>query len=171
MALVSSSARITVEAESKKISSSGLANAASRSVVQRSIPWSRARRESLSSFRPTRMGSGKTRSPFDRTTPPCSRIATIERIRCWFVPIRPVTPCMIIPSRFVAITKPFRRRFTLVTVWLLPQSHMPCNSASWSGNPHHQRVIIGKCRFHKAHIISDIMEGAGPAPAIRLIVG
>ncbi len=33
---------------------------------------------------------------------PCSRIANIERIRCWFIPMRPVTPCMMTPSRVSA---------------------------------------------------------------------
>src|SRR5207237_566022 len=33
-------------------------------------------------------------------TPPCLRISRIERMRCWFMPMRPVTPCMMMPTRF-----------------------------------------------------------------------
>src|SRR3954464_14168516 len=42
-----------------------------------------------------------TRLPSESTTPPCCRIARMERIRCWFVPMRPVTPFMIMPTRLV----------------------------------------------------------------------
>jgi hypothetical protein len=40
-------------------------------------------------LRPTRIGSGMTRRPSASATPPCARIAQIERTRCWFVPMRP----------------------------------------------------------------------------------
>ena len=33
-----------------------------------------------------------------------ARMATIERIRCWFVPMRPVTPFMMMPSRCCAMS-------------------------------------------------------------------
>ena len=36
-------------------------------------------------------------------TPPALRIATIDRIRCWFIPMRPVTPFMMMPSRCCAM--------------------------------------------------------------------
>jgi hypothetical protein len=55
---------------------------------------------------------GITRSPFGSVTPPWSRIATIERIRCWFSPMRPVTPFMMMPRiqrpqrRHVAVARP-----------------------------------------------------------------
>jgi len=52
------------------------------------------------------MGSGITRSPFLSATPPAARIATIERIKCWFMPMRPVTPFMMMPSRCCVIFKP-----------------------------------------------------------------
>src|SRR5688572_20602513 len=51
-----------------------------------------------------------TRSPFRRATPPSRRIATMERTKCWFSPIRPVTPCITIPSRLVLIPWPPRSR-------------------------------------------------------------
>ena len=35
--------------------------------------------------------------------PPCSRIARIERTRCWLVPMRPVTPFMMMPTFFFAM--------------------------------------------------------------------
>ena len=31
-------------------------------------------------------------------TPPCLMMATIERMRCWLVPMRPVTPFMMMPT-------------------------------------------------------------------------
>ncbi len=34
-----------------------------------------------------------------RATPPSLRMATMERTRCWFVPMRPVTPFITMPSR------------------------------------------------------------------------
>ena len=46
-----------------------------------------------------------TRVPSFSTTPPCARIAAIERARCWLAPIRPVTPCMMMPSRFSAMVQ------------------------------------------------------------------
>jgi hypothetical protein len=47
------------------------------------------------------MGSGMSRVPSSRATPPCARIALIERTRCWLVPILPVTPFMMMPMRSV----------------------------------------------------------------------
>ena len=44
---------------------------------------------SLFSLRPTRIGSGMIVSSALRRTPPCWRMARIERTRCWLVPIRP----------------------------------------------------------------------------------
>src|SRR6266567_32503 len=79
----------------------GSANAWSRSVVQRSMPWRSASARSLSSLRPTRTGSGQIMRPSRVGTPPCSRMATIDRTRCWLVPMRPVTPFMITPSRIL----------------------------------------------------------------------
>src|SRR5262249_32053853 len=57
----------------------------------------------FSALRPIRIGSGIALSPLDRLTPPWARIATMERIRCWFIPMRPVMPFMMMPRRFVAI--------------------------------------------------------------------
>ena len=67
------------------------------------MPWACASASIFSALRPIRIGSGITRSPLASATPPWSRIATIERIRCWFRPMRPVTPCMMSPSRCVAM--------------------------------------------------------------------
>ena len=58
----------------------------------------------FSALRPTRIGSGITRSPFGSATPPCSRMARIERTRCWLSPMRPVTPYMTMPSLRVAMS-------------------------------------------------------------------
>src|SRR5262245_42414181 len=68
------------------------------------MPCALASSASLASLRPTRIGSGMTRSPFLSCTPPCARIATIERIRCWFMPMRPVTPFMMMPRRCCAMS-------------------------------------------------------------------
>ena len=54
---------------------------------------------------PTRIGSGMSRVPSASATPPCLRISRIERTRCWFVPMRPVTPCMMMPTRR-SLTRP-----------------------------------------------------------------
>ena len=70
---------------------------ASRSVVQRSSPCAAASARSLRSSRPTSIGSGHSSCPGPTATPPCSRIARIERMRCWLVPMRPVTPFITIP--------------------------------------------------------------------------
>src|SRR5438445_3369283 len=81
---------------------------------------------SFVSSRPTRIGSGSRRSPFGSGTPPWRRTATIERMRCWFNPIRPVTPFMMMPMvRTVIRTSPsegfqvgsayVQRRFDLAT--------------------------------------------------------
>ena len=103
MALASSRGRICVVAASKNTVSFLSASAASRSVVKRVRPCALASAASFSSLRPTRIGSGITRSPLASATPPSLRMATIERTRCWFVPMRPVTPFMMMPSRFTAI--------------------------------------------------------------------
>ncbi len=97
IAFFRSSARICVEPASKKIVSSGLARASSRLSVQRSTPCSFARCSTFAALRPTRMGSGINRSPFGSGIPFSARMARMERIRCWFIPILPVTPCMMIP--------------------------------------------------------------------------
>src|SRR6185503_13191755 len=102
IALLSRSARIWVVAASKKTSSLEFFSAASRSVVERSMPYCRASAASFSALRPTNIGSGITRSPFGSLTPPCARIATIERTRCWLSPMRPVTPTITMPSLRVA---------------------------------------------------------------------
>src|SRR4051812_21504608 len=39
-------------------------------------------------------------------TPPCARMALIDRMRCWFVPMRPVTPFMMMPRRIVSMSLP-----------------------------------------------------------------
>src|SRR6266545_672418 len=103
IALRSSLARSFVVAASKNKVSSLFLSAALRSVVQRVMPCAFASCSTLAALRPTRIGSGMTRSPFLSATPPCARIATIERIRCWFIPMRPVTPFMMMPSRCCAI--------------------------------------------------------------------
>ena len=51
---------------------------------------------------------GHDARPPSSATPPCARIALIERTRCWLVPMRPVTPFMMMPSRIV-----FHARLTL----------------------------------------------------------
>src|SRR5690625_1481803 len=56
---------------------------------------------SLTSLRPTRIGSGMITSFSLILTPPSLMIGRIERMRCWFIPIRPVTPFMMIPIRCV----------------------------------------------------------------------
>ena len=71
---------------------------ASTLVVKRSRPCSSASARSFASLRPTSSGSGQIGRPSGPWTPPCSRIARIERTRCWFVPMRPVTPFMAIPT-------------------------------------------------------------------------
>src|SRR5262249_17286883 len=103
IALRSSCARSCVVAASKNTVSSGLFSAASRSVVNRVSPCALASAASFSELRPTRMGSGMTRSPFLSATPPWARIAAIDGIRCWFMPMRPVTPFMMRPRRCCAI--------------------------------------------------------------------
>src|SRR5262245_29474122 len=67
------------------------------------MPWALASARNASGRRPTRIGSGMTRVPLPSATPPCARIAAMERARCWFAPIRPVTPCMMMPSRCSAM--------------------------------------------------------------------
>src|SRR5438876_1911674 len=98
IALLSTAGRSFVEAASKKTASSGFLSASSRSVVQRSTPCSAASLASLPGLRPTRIGSGITRVPSASSTPPSLRMAMTERARCWFVPMRPVTPFMMTPS-------------------------------------------------------------------------
>ena len=97
---------MSVVAASKNTVSSSLPRAAARSVVHRSTPCVRASCSTLAAFRPTRIGSGMTRSPFESATPPSSMILSTERTRCWLVPMRPVTPFMMMPSRVWAIFHP-----------------------------------------------------------------
>ena len=97
MALASSVGRICVVAVSKKMWFAGLAISLSRSVLQRSPPCRSASAFTLSAVRPTSTGSIVTREPSAIGTPPWARIASIERIRCWFTPMRPLTPFMITP--------------------------------------------------------------------------
>src|ERR1700722_2105359 len=52
---------------------------------------------SFDSLRPTRIGSGMMTSCALTRTPPCLMIASMERTKCWLVPMRPVTPFMMMP--------------------------------------------------------------------------
>src|ERR1043165_9720160 len=106
IAFCSSSARSCVVAASKNNVSFLSLSALSRSVVQRVMPWALASFCKRSALRPTRIGSGITRSPFFSATPPWSRMAQIERIRCWFMPMRPAPPLMMMPSRCCAMISP-----------------------------------------------------------------
>src|SRR5262245_43807228 len=106
IALASSSGRICVVAASKNSVSFLSASALSRSVVKRATPCALASSASLASLRPTRIGSGITLSPLPSSTPPSLRMATMERTRCWLVPMRPVTPFMMMPSRCTAMPLP-----------------------------------------------------------------
>src|SRR5215831_2902769 len=90
IALASSVGRICVVAVSKKMWLAGLAISLSRSVVQRSPPCRSANAFTLSGVRPTSTGSSMTREPSAIVTPPWARIASTERIRCWFTPMRPL---------------------------------------------------------------------------------
>ena len=97
-------------ASRNKSYSRGRPEPASRSVLQRSMPCLARQRLQLAAFRPTRIGSGMSRVAVGEGTPPWLRMATIERMRCWFVPIRPVTPFMITPTRFTTIPPHFAPR-------------------------------------------------------------
>src|SRR5262245_50940251 len=113
----------------------------------RAMPLALASRASFSLLRPTRMGSGKTLSPLLRRTPPWARMAMIERTRCWLVPMRPVTPFMMMPSRLTPMTlsdPPSRRSFS----WGLARAvnsrgcsrrracgPSPCEPTLWGGSP------------------------------------
>src|SRR6185503_9561184 len=99
MARLMSFGRSWVEAASKNISSLDW-RAFSRSVVHRSTPYFLASSSTFAALRPTRIGSGIRRSPLARDKPPCLRISRMDRTRCWFIPMRPVTPCMMMPTRF-----------------------------------------------------------------------
>src|SRR2546421_8495509 len=133
IAVLMLSGRSVVACASKYISSSGFARQSLRSVLQRSIPCACASARSLFSFRPTRIGLGMSTSPSGSETPPCSRIAAIERMRCWLVPMRPVTPFMMIPTVRTVIRVPFRVVHTGVTVRryyrLYVASYMLCSEA------------------------------------------
>ena len=74
-----------------------LSSASSRFVPKRAMPWARASASILPASRPINIGSGITLSPPASNTPPWARMAQIERIRCWFMPMRPVTPCITMP--------------------------------------------------------------------------
>ena len=63
-----------------------------------STPARCASSRSLSALRPTRIGSGMIVSLGPSITPPCLMMATIDRMRCWLVPMRPVTPFMMMPT-------------------------------------------------------------------------
>src|ERR1035437_1831356 len=64
---------------------------------------------SLASLRPTRTGSGMMVSLGPSSTPPCRMMAQMERRRCWFRPMRPVTPFMMMPTEWMI--------FSLMAVW------------------------------------------------------
>src|SRR4051794_19254495 len=53
---------------------------------------------SFAALRPTMIGSTWIRDPSGSSTPPWSRIARIDRTRCWRYPIRPVMPFITMPS-------------------------------------------------------------------------
>ena len=89
-------------AASKNRASAASDRAASRSVVQRATPLAVASILSRSAFRPTRIGSGRTRSPSASRRPPSARIARSAR-RCWPVARPPVAPLTMIPKRRSAI--------------------------------------------------------------------
>ena len=79
--------------------SSLLASAASRSVPQRGDAVRLRERLELVGVAADQDRVGHDlRRRSSSATPPCARIAQIERIRCWFVPMRPVTPFMMMPS-------------------------------------------------------------------------
>src|SRR5665213_1421993 len=108
MARSTSAGRSPVEAASKNTASLRSDSAASRSAVQRSTPSAPASAASLAPLRPTSSGSGTSRSPLASTSPPSLRMASSARWRCCCVPMRPVAPCTMIPSRRSAISLPFR---------------------------------------------------------------
>src|ERR1035437_5643199 len=56
---------------------------------------------SLAWLRPTSTGSGRITASGAMCSPPCLMMAAMERSRCWFPPMRPVTPFMIMPTRCV----------------------------------------------------------------------
>ena len=56
----------------------------------------------LGGLRPTRIGSGMMVSLGLSLTPPCWMMAQIERRRCWFIPMRPVTPFMMMPTEWMS---------------------------------------------------------------------
>ena len=68
-----------------------------------SPPCAAASAASLSGLRPSSTGSGMRRSPLRSGNPPSLRIASTERIRCWLVPRRPVTPSIATRSVLVAM--------------------------------------------------------------------
>src|SRR5207247_6809819 len=49
-------------------------------------------------------GSAGSRAPTGNATTRCCRMATMERTRCWFNPMRPVTPFIMMPMRRLAIS-------------------------------------------------------------------
>src|SRR6476659_10089347 len=112
-------ARCKVPEASKKISLDLSPSAESSSVVNFSglppMPCASARPRSLFSLRPVRIGSGIRRRSSETRTPPCFMMARTERIRCWLVPMRPVTPLRMMPIlrvsmfRFLAESKSLKR--------------------------------------------------------------
>src|SRR5690606_8699484 len=77
-------------------------------------------------------------------TPPCFMIATIERNRCWLVPMRPVTPLRMMPMRRVCIVAPRVDEPQKVNE---PQRHGDTEDwrlmreALLSGNNHHSSLV------------------------------
>src|SRR5262245_23926199 len=157
IALRRSLARSLVVAASKNSVSSRFLSAALRSLVQRVSPCAFAKWASLALLRPTRIGSGITRSPFLSARPPCARMARIERIKCWFMPMRPVTPFMMMPSRCCAISVlPFipavlptvldqhplhyTKSIRSVRMTVVPAKAGTHNHRLWNMGPQHKRV-------------------------------
>src|ERR1035437_6281150 len=59
---------------------------------------------SLASLRPPRTGWGMMVSLGPSSTPPCRMMAQMERRKCWFSPMRPVTPFMIMPTEWMVFS-------------------------------------------------------------------
>jgi hypothetical protein len=79
------------------------ASVAAVSADQFSPPCAAANADNFSGLRPSSTGSGISRSPLRSGNPPSSRIARTERIKCWLVPRRPVTPFIAMRSVLVAM--------------------------------------------------------------------
>ena len=83
-------------------SSFGSFSAAVRSVVRARDAVLLGERRDLLGIAPDQDRIGHHAVAVRQRTPPCSRIARIERTRCWLSPMRPVTPFMMMPSLRVA---------------------------------------------------------------------